>query len=190
MHIQWIEGACRCGQSNGRKAILQSHERCGWQAADSACQLPNWWTLQACSAFKEELKSVSLPYFGGLICTGKARKARRVLEEEVECLFQNIFGSVFFQTYSLGATINFRKIKHHNEMSTKLLALEIYTVSCACERRWIKPPSWWASWLEHHTHCNRLCHGWLDCRAEEGGVSISKIRVVASTTVVGGNLNI
>jgi len=65
---------------------------------------------------------------------GKSRKATRVLKEEVEYLFQFIFGNSFFQTYSLGATINFRKIQHHNKRSTKLLALEIYAAPRAYKR--------------------------------------------------------
>lgn len=42
-------------------------------------------------------------------------------------------------------------------MTTKVLAPEIYAVSCACTRGWMKPsPTWWTSWLKHHTCCNRL----------------------------------
>lgn len=42
-------------------------------------------------------------------------------------------------------------------MTTKVLAPEIYAISCACTRGWMKPSStWWTSWLKHHTCCNRL----------------------------------
>lgn len=64
---------------------------------------------------------------------GKAQKSACALKEEVEYLFQYIFGSLFFQTYSLDATINFSKVKHR-KMSLKLLALEISAVSCAYKR--------------------------------------------------------
>lgn len=57
-----------------------------------------------------------------------------VLKEEVKYVFQYIFGTVFFQTYSLCAAVNFTKIKHRSGVNTKLLALEIYAVSCAYKR--------------------------------------------------------
>lgn len=106
------------------KAILQPHKRYGWQGEASACQLPNWWTLQACSGFKE-LKSANLKNSGVLRCMKKAQKAARMLKEEVEYLF-HFFFSIFSQLCSLEPAINFRKIKHPNKTSLKLWNLRSF----------------------------------------------------------------
>lgn len=60
---------------------------------------------------------------------GGSTKATHVLREEAEyLLLKCIFGSMFFQVCRLSATIHFRKVKHHNKTSTKLLAPKIHAL--------------------------------------------------------------
>lgn len=180
-------------------------------------RLPTWgvkWERRFCSpingmADKEKLQPASCltdgrcrhaqglkknwkaPTLQILVCSDAWRKHKRqhVCWRKRWNIFFNHFFPIFSQLCSLEADINFRKIKHPNKTSTKLLTLEMYAVSCAYTRGWIKPsPSQWAWWLEYPSRCYRLCHGWLDGGAGQRGVGISKILVVASTAMLGCNL--